>query len=168
MANHSKGSAGPIYTQAPNDSVYVLTRMWNLQKQLTAQAVCAVIFFIALVSCKDRNTGAHSPQPSASIVTTTPQTPPHSTPLMTPYPPNTTYKPQKGYVPDATTAIKIAEAVWTPIYGDEILKDERPFTAHLVNGIWIVRGTLQAGKGGTAYAEISKETGCILNVTHFK
>ena len=90
-------------------------------------------------------------------------------PAMTPYPPNTTYKPKEGYVPDAATAIKIAEAVWIPIYGEETLKDERPFTAHLVNGVWIVQGTLPDGwLGGTAYAEISKETGRILNVIHFK
>src|SRR5262245_12513240 len=133
------------------------------------QAVCAVIFLIALVSCKDRNIGSHSPQPSASNVATTPQSPPQAAPMMTPYPPNTSYKPPKGYVPDAATAIKIAEAVWTPIYRQETLKNEKPFTAQLVNGVWIVRGTLPEGwKGGTAYAEISKETGSILNVTHFK
>src|SRR5262245_33880238 len=130
-----------------------------------AQAVCAVIFLIALGSCKDRNVVSHSPQPSASasIVTTTPQAPPQAAPVMTHYPPNTSYKPPKGYVPDAATAIKIAEAVWIPIYGEETLKDEKPFTAHLVNGVWIVRGTLPKDRdGGTAYAEISKETGCIL------
>ncbi len=72
-------------------------------------------------------------------------------------------------MPDAATAIKIAEAVWTPIYGEEKLKRERPFTAQLVKGVWIVQGTLPEGwLGGTAYAEISKETGCVLNVTHFK
>jgi hypothetical protein len=29
------------------------------------------------------------------------------------------YKPAQGYVPDAATAIKIAVAVWEPIYGQE-------------------------------------------------
>jgi hypothetical protein len=88
---------------------------------------------------------------------------------MTPRPPDTTHKPKEGYVPDAATAIKIAEAVWIPIYGEETLKNEKPFTAQLVNGVWIVQGTLQKGwDGGTAYAEISKETGRILNVIHFQ
>ena len=131
----------------------------------TAQAVCAVIFLIALVSCKDRNTGSHSPQPSASIATTTPQ----ATPVMTPSPPNTSHKQPKGYVPDAATAVKIAEAVWIPIYGEETLNDEGPFTARLVNGVWTVQGTLPEGLNGrTAYAWISKETDRILNVTHFQ
>jgi hypothetical protein len=134
----------------------------------TAQALCALIFLIALVSCKDQNIGslpaqslAQPPEsPSASIATPTPQT--------TPYPADG-YKPPKGYVPDATTAIRIAEAVWIPIYGQAKLSDEKPFNARLVNGVWIVDGTLPGGgKGGTAHAEISKETGCILNVTHGK
>ncbi|MGH9751568.1 MAG: NTF2 fold immunity protein [Blastocatellia bacterium] len=102
------------------------------------QAGCVVICMIALVSCKDRNVGSQSTQPSVSIVTTTPQAPPQAAPMMTPRPPNTTYKTPKGYVPDAATAIKIAEAVWTPIYGEETLKNEKPFTAHLVKGMWIV------------------------------
>ncbi|MFN7943909.1 MAG: YbbC/YhhH family protein [Blastocatellia bacterium] len=79
------------------------------------------------------------------------------------------YKPKQGYVPDAKTAIKIAEAVWLPIYGEKVLKDERPFQATLENGVWIVNGTLPQGMlGGTAEARISKETGCILRVIHYK
>jgi len=90
-------------------------------------------------------------------------------PVMTPRRPNTTHKPKEGYVPDAATAIKIAEAIWMPIYGEETSKGERPFAAQLANGVWIVQGTLPEGSdGGTAYAEISKETGRVLNVTHFK
>lgn len=136
----------------------------------TAQAACVLIFLIALGSCKDRGAVSHSPQPAASAeATASPQAPRQAMPAMTPYPPNTTYKPKEGYVPDAATAIKIAEAVWIPIYGEETLKDERPFTADLVNGVWIVQGMPPGLRvGGTAYAEISKETGRILNVIHFK
>jgi hypothetical protein len=39
-----------------------------------------------------------------------------------------------GYVPDAVTAIKIAVAVWEPIYGAEHIATE------LNNGVWIVAG----------------------------
>ena len=78
------------------------------------------------------------------------------------------YKPAAGYVPDAKTAIKIAEAVWLPIYGKEIY-NEKPFIAHLENSIWIVEGTLKEGwAGGVALAEIAKDTGCILRVSHGK
>jgi hypothetical protein len=106
--------------------------------------------------------------PAVSIATPTPQaTSPQA--ALTPYTPNKYKQREEGYVPDSATAIKIAEAVWIPIYGKETLSDEKPFKARLVNGVWIVDGTLPKGsRGGTAYAEISKETGCILKVTHYK
>ncbi len=40
------------------------------------------------------------------------------------------YVPKDGFVPDEETAIKIAEAVWHPIYGTN-LNDEHPFRAQL-------------------------------------
>lgn len=47
----------------------------------------------------------------------------------------------KNIVPNEETAIKIAEAVALPIYGNDILK-ERPFSARLINdSIWIVNGS---------------------------
>ena len=39
--------------------------------------------------------------------------------------------PQGGFVPDQQTAVLIAEAVLTPIYGHEHIESERPFTARL-------------------------------------
>jgi hypothetical protein len=85
------------------------------------------------------------------------------------YVPKGGYKPEKGYVPDAQTAIKVAEAVLAPIYGEEQIKNERPFRATLKNGIWIVTGTLPENMdGGTAVVSISKDTGCVLGVTHYK
>src|SRR5712692_447266 len=80
------------------------------------------------------------------------------------------YKPPEGYVPDAATAIKIAIAVWEPIYGQERISQQKPITAVLVNGIWTVEGSLpkQHALGGVAVAEISKEDGRILRVSHGK
>lgn len=76
------------------------------------------------------------------------------------------YKHQNGYVPDSETAIKIAEAAWFPIYGENIFK-MKPFTAKLIDGVWHVRGTLQKlVLKGTPVAEISNDTGEILNVGH--
>jgi hypothetical protein len=37
--------------------------------------------------------------------------------------------PPGGYVPDETTAIAIAKAVWIPIYGKEQIESEAPFVA---------------------------------------
>jgi hypothetical protein len=77
------------------------------------------------------------------------------------------YKPEEGYVPDAETAIKIAVAVWIPIYGEEQIEGEKPYSASLKDGIWYVAGSLpQGGLGGVAEAEIAKESGCILRISH--
>jgi hypothetical protein len=74
-----------------------------------------------------------------------------------------------GFVPDKNTALKIAEAVWIPIYGNKVL-EQKPYRSSLVgDSVWIVEGTLKAGfVGGTAYVEISKKDCKILKVTHGK
>lgn len=81
----------------------------------------------------------------------------------------TNSSPQKnGYVSDENTAIKIAEAIWLPIYGEEIYK-EKPFHAKLQgDSIWIVEGTLHDELGGVACAEIQRKDGKILKVIHGK
>lgn len=78
------------------------------------------------------------------------------------------YKPANGFVPDETTAIRIAEAVWLPIYGEDIYS-KKPFAAQLKDNIWFIRGSLPEGwKGGVPECEISKDTGEILRVSHGK
>lgn len=82
---------------------------------------------------------------------------------------NNTNNPEiDGYIPDEETAIKIAEAVWLPIYGEKV-NDEKPFHAVLQNdSVWIVEGTLHNELGGVARAEIQKRDGKILRVIHGK
>jgi NTF2 fold immunity protein len=80
-----------------------------------------------------------------------------------------TYMPPAGYVPDAETAIRIAVAVWEPIYGRKHIQGQRPFRATLHGGVWTVTGSLPRGAvGGTAEADISKRDGSVLRVTHGK
>ncbi len=77
------------------------------------------------------------------------------------------YVPPEGFVPDAATAIKIALAVWEPIYGRKQIQSEKPFRATLHNGVWRVRGFLPPNvPGGVAEADISKKDGRILRVIH--
>lgn len=70
-----------------------------------------------------------------------------------------------GYVNDANTAIKIAEAVWLPIFGDEIY-DHTPFKAQLTDSVWIVTGTVHTKLGGAPRMVIGKRDGRILELFH--
>lgn len=79
------------------------------------------------------------------------------------------YKPTSGYVPNAETAIRIAVAVWEPIYGTKQIASEKPYHATLKDGIWLVEGSLPSGRlGGVAIAEISKSEATVLRVSHGK
>jgi hypothetical protein len=79
-------------------------------------------------------------------------------------------KPASGFVPDEKTAIAIAVAVWTPIYGEEKIQNEKPYKAILKSGVWQVEGTLPSEYrlGGVAIAEISKDDARVLRVSHGK
>lgn len=79
------------------------------------------------------------------------------------------YRPESGFIPNAKTAIAVAEPILMAIYGEKTIKDERPFKADLTNGIWTVHGSLPKGfRGGVALIEISKSDACVIRVTHGK
>ena len=79
------------------------------------------------------------------------------------------YKPIAGYVPNDATAIKIAVAVWTPIYGKAAIEKEKPYKAVLKGGVWYVSGSLPVGyAGGVAEAEIAQDDGRIMRISHGK
>jgi len=78
-------------------------------------------------------------------------------------------KPEHGYVPDVPTAVKIAVAVWKPIYGEVKIASEKPYRAVLQDGVWVVDSSLRAGLvGGAAIAEIAQDDGRIRRVSHGK
>jgi hypothetical protein len=83
--------------------------------------------------------------------------------------------PSGGYVPDAITAVKIAEAVLMPVYGEQKIASERPFTAKLDGDVWTVDGTLYCGDGkigtcdgGAARVKLSKNDARILFMIHYQ
>jgi len=80
------------------------------------------------------------------------------------------YFPKTGFVPDAKTAIAIAEAILVPIYGQKQIASERPFHAVLdKRGVWTVEGTLPSGSdGGVAEIKLSRQDSRILYVMHGK
>ncbi len=82
---------------------------------------------------------------------------------------NYTYVPPGGYVATKEMAIAIALIVATPVYGKKLLDGEKPFTAVLKDGVWIVTGYLPSNmKGGTLEVHISKQTGQIVRMLHWK
>jgi hypothetical protein len=77
--------------------------------------------------------------------------------------------PKNGFIPDEATAIKVAEAILSPIYGEKQILSERPFHATLSGGIWTVAGSLPKGwDGGVATIRIDKKTGAVLSYIHGK
>lgn len=77
--------------------------------------------------------------------------------------------PKEGYIQTKDVAIAVAVAAWSPIYGKERIQKKAPYKARLKDGIWIVTGSLPAGRvGGVPIAEIDKRSGKILRVSHGK
>ncbi|MGA9303856.1 MAG: YbbC/YhhH family protein [Candidatus Sulfotelmatobacter sp.] len=91
---------------------------------------------------------------------------------------NAGYVPKAGYVPDSKTAVKIAEAVLVPVYGERQIESERPFAAALKGEVWTVTGTLRCAdgkggattqcEGGVAIVAISKGDARVLSMMHGK
>ncbi|GIL24545.1 MAG: hypothetical protein BroJett042_30580 [Bacteroidota bacterium] len=72
-----------------------------------------------------------------------------------------------GLVYNEECAIKIAEAIWLPLYGSIIYSSE-PFKATLMDSVWVVEGTVHAQFGGAPFIKINKKDGKILSVAHYK
>jgi hypothetical protein len=82
-------------------------------------------------------------------------------------------------VPDAVTAVRLAEKALSKIYGKRQIESEKPFYARVSEGVWTVGGTLYCGRkhgyfdigpclGGVATAEIRQSDGHVLQVWHTK
>lgn len=79
------------------------------------------------------------------------------------------YQPRMGMVPNNDTAIQIAIAVLTPIYGVDAIRNQQPFVATLKGDTWTVVGTIPKERvGGVAEIGIAKVDGRILYVMHGK
>ena len=84
----------------------------------------------------------------------------------------TGYVPPNGFVTNAPTAISIARAVLTPIYGVKVIQNEEPLTATRQGDVWTVKGMLCPRRNnclrGTAELRLSATDGRVLFVTHYK
>jgi hypothetical protein len=72
-------------------------------------------------------------------------------------------------VKDKKTAILLATAVASSVYGEEKILSEAPYEAYLIKGYWVVSGTIPVGyMGGGFEVIINARDGRVVNVTHFK
>ena len=75
--------------------------------------------------------------------------------------------PARGVIPDEGTAVKVAEAVFLPIFGQEEVTKFQPYHAQLKDDIWTVYGTLKpSSRGGTPQLRIQKKDGKVLEIWH--
>ena len=78
--------------------------------------------------------------------------------------------PPNGIVPDSVTAINVSMIILSRIYGEKMIESEKPFTAILKDGYWIVYGSLPEHPAVIGVAEIfiKKRNGEVIYVSHGK
>jgi len=75
--------------------------------------------------------------------------------------------PAEGVIPDEVTAVKIAEAILPPVFGDEEVSKYKPYHATLREGIWTVYGTLKPNaRGGTPMLSVQKIDAKVIEIWH--
>lgn len=81
---------------------------------------------------------------------------------------NDKWIPREGFVPNESTARKVAEAVLLPIYGDEVIEEQKPFDVKLIgDSLWVVEGVQdEISIGGVVYISFLKRNCSIIEVRH--
>jgi len=72
-------------------------------------------------------------------------------------------------LPDAGTAIAVAEPILFKIYGKDHILGEKPYNILLVDGYWMISGSLPKGwLGGTFSIILSAKDGRVIQLVHYK
>ncbi len=72
-------------------------------------------------------------------------------------------------IKDSETAINVSEAILFKIYGKNNITRQKPYKTYLVDGYWILNGTLpEKMKGGTFLIIINSKNGQVIKLTHGK
>lgn len=77
-----------------------------------------------------------------------------------------------GLVSDEQTAVKIAEAILFPIYGEVTIRGEKPYVVKHKDGTWTIDGSMPQSTngeiivGGTFHIVISQRDGRVLEIGH--
>jgi NTF2 fold immunity protein len=69
-----------------------------------------------------------------------------------------------GVVADKETAIRIAEAILSPVYGEKAIRGQRPYQVTLKDGKWTVDGTVAPDFGGRFHTVILQSDGRVLEI----
>ena len=70
-----------------------------------------------------------------------------------------------GVVADKETAIRIAEAILSPVYGEKAIREQQPYQVTLKDGKWTVDGTAPPGfVGGRFHIVILQRDGRVLEI----
>jgi NTF2 fold immunity protein len=71
-----------------------------------------------------------------------------------------------GVVADKETAIRIMEAILSPVYGEEAIREQRPYQVTLKDGKWTVDGTAAppGHVGGRFHIIILQSDGRVLEI----
>lgn len=76
-------------------------------------------------------------------------------------------RPKDGMIPDAQTAQRVGEAIALALYGETVLRRERPFRARLHGNVWTVMGTLPPlALGGVAIIQVRKDNAAVVFTHH--
>ena len=77
---------------------------------------------------------------------------------------------EKGIIPDAEIAAKIAFDYVLAVYGEKIARLEQPYNIELINNqVWRITGTMPPNAlGGVFTLTIEKQTGKIWSICHTK
>lgn len=72
-------------------------------------------------------------------------------------------------VKDKATATSIAEPMLFSIYGKENIVKQRPYESYLIDGYWVIEGTLPQGmRGGTFLVILNSIDSKVIKLTHGK
>jgi NTF2 fold immunity protein len=71
-----------------------------------------------------------------------------------------------GLVPDKETAIRVAEAILSPVYGEKAIREQQPYQVTLKDGKWTVDGTVAPPGhfGGRFHIVILQVDGRVLEI----
>jgi hypothetical protein len=76
----------------------------------------------------------------------------------------------EGAIRDSCFASAVGELYLSNIYGEAQIKAQRPFKTYIVEGVWVVSGTLPTptAYGGVAIIRLRQQDGAVLGFTHTK